>query len=142
MTFEGFDEAEGAWIDDSDEWEWIPTPRTGVPTALPVAGAWRVGLYAGAIEKIYMCKGHDEESSGAHFLIKWKGLVRPPAPPAQPLALAYNHLSAAAASAAVAASPSRSRPAAPMTAAASRSGVGHFRAPSGRRSLWCIDIAH
>ena len=46
-NFEGLDESEGAWIDDEDDWSWVPKPAGGVPPALPVAGAWRPGLLPG-----------------------------------------------------------------------------------------------
>lgn len=73
-TFEGFDESEGAWIDDEDDWQWVPIPAAGVPVALPVAGAWRPGVLAGPLEKIYLARV-SEQTGGAEFLVKWKGLA-------------------------------------------------------------------
>ena len=31
VHFHDFDESEGAWVDDTDEWHWVPTPPDGVP---------------------------------------------------------------------------------------------------------------
>ena len=76
VVFDEFDENEGAWVDDSDEWQWVPTPRGGLPTPLPVAGAWRPGLVAGGLEKIYLSRMPEEQEP--LMLVKWKGLVRPP----------------------------------------------------------------
>ena len=44
VAFHGFDEADSAWIDDSDEWNWAAAPADGVPPPPPVPGAWRQGL--------------------------------------------------------------------------------------------------
>ena len=102
VVFDEFDENEGAWVDDSDEWQWVPTPRGGLPPPLPVAGAWRPGLVAGALEKIYLSRMSDEQEP--LMLVKWKGLVRPPShrsnahrlpphPPSLPLSLSHCILS-------------------------------------------------
>ena len=73
VVFDDLDEADGAWCDDSDEWQWVPTPRTGLRPPVPVAGAWRPGLVAGGIEKIYLSRPTEQ---GPLLLVKWKGLVR------------------------------------------------------------------
>jgi hypothetical protein len=78
VVFDEFDENEGAWVDDSDEWQWVPVPRGGLLTALPVAGAWRPGLYAGPVEKIYLTRSSEH---GNTLLVKWKGMVRRAAMP-------------------------------------------------------------
>ena len=74
IAFDRFDETEGAWIDDNDEWHWLPMPRNGVPPAVPVPGAWRPGLSPGPIEKIYLTRLEDEDV-GTEFLVKWKELA-------------------------------------------------------------------
>ena len=87
--FDGFDEADGAWVDDSDEWGWSPAAQ---PAPDP-PGAWTPGEPAPPIDKIFLsreCKPaagavpaagvppdaaeppparHDE------LLVKWKGLA-------------------------------------------------------------------
>jgi chromodomain-helicase-DNA-binding protein 7 len=73
-NFEGLDESEGAWIDDEDDWSWVPKPAGGVPPALPVAGAWRPGLLPGPLEKIYLIR-LPEETGEPELLVKWKGLA-------------------------------------------------------------------
>ena len=73
VVFDDLDEGEGAWCDDSDEWQWVPTPRSGLRQPLPVAGAWRPGLVAGGIEKIYLSRPTEDVNL---LLVKWKGLVR------------------------------------------------------------------
>ena len=64
MVFDGLVEEEGAWVDDGDDWHWEKTPKRGLPTPLPVAGAWRPGEEAGLLEKIYLSRaaehGHFE----------------------------------------------------------------------------------
>lgn len=86
VHFDEFDETEGAWVDDTDEWQWVATPRTGVPPPLPVAGAWRPGLMPGAIEKIFLAKVSDQPPPenlppGSQWipptllLVKWKDLA-------------------------------------------------------------------
>ena len=72
MVFDEFDENDGAWVDDSDEWQWVPMPRGGLPRALPVTGAWRPGLLAGPVEKIYLSRPTEK---GLLLLVKWKGLA-------------------------------------------------------------------
>ena len=74
VVFDGYDEAEGAWVDDADEWSWLATPAAGVPPALPVAGAWRPGLAAGPIDKIFLSRTLDD-GFGREVLVKWKGLA-------------------------------------------------------------------
>ena len=73
VVFDDFDENEGAWVDDSDEWQWVPTPRTGLRAPLPVSGAWRPGVEAGPLEKIYLSRMG--EDTGPMMLVKWKGMA-------------------------------------------------------------------
>ena len=72
VHFEGLDESDGAWVDDTDEWKWVPSPPGGIPPAIPVHGAWRPGLYAGPVEKIFLARTGEEGAT--EVLVKWKGL--------------------------------------------------------------------
>ena len=74
MCFDGFPEAEGAWVDDNDEWCWRSKDTKPVPEVQPVPGAWLPGLYAGPVEKVFLRRAIDE--SNTEFYVKWKGLVR------------------------------------------------------------------
>ncbi|KAL1514522.1 hypothetical protein AB1Y20_003620 [Prymnesium parvum] len=74
VGFHGFDEADSAWIDDSDEWSWAPTPAAGVPPAPPVPGAYRPGLVPGPIDKIFLARTM-ADSDELELFIKWKGLA-------------------------------------------------------------------
>ena len=75
VHFDDFDETEGAWVDDSDEWNWVATPKSGVPPALPVAGAWRPEFAVPAIEKIYLTRPPEHEGGSLLLLVKWKDLA-------------------------------------------------------------------
>lgn len=74
VNFDRFDEAEGAWIGDEDEWGWLPRPKGGLPGAVPVAGAWRPGLSPGLVEKIFLSRLNDD-GDRTELLVKWKGLA-------------------------------------------------------------------
>ena len=80
VVFDDFAEDEGAWVDDSDEWQWVPIPRGGLPPALPVAGAWRPGFYAPPLEKIYLSRPGPQGSyppgvNTTQMYVKWKGMA-------------------------------------------------------------------
>ena len=80
VAFHGFDEADSAWIDDSDEWSWAATPPGGIPPAPPVAGAYQPGLIPGPIDKIFLVRTiagtEEQDDPSLELFIKWKGLVR------------------------------------------------------------------
>ena len=44
VVFDHFAEEEGAWIDDSDDWSWLPDGPT--PRPPPITGLWKPGLVA------------------------------------------------------------------------------------------------
>ena len=54
--YDGEEEYEGLWVDGTDEWEWITDEGSPPPAAPPVPGAWRAGLEAGPIEKIFLAR--------------------------------------------------------------------------------------
>ena len=75
-VFDDFDENEGAWVTDDDEWSWVAAPKGGLKKPMPVAGAWRPGLVAGLIDKIYLTRVLEREGEEHRLLlVKWKGLA-------------------------------------------------------------------
>jgi hypothetical protein len=74
VVFDHFEESEGAWVDGNDDWSWAPMPPDGLPRAVPVPGAWRPGLYAEPVEKIYLARVVEADGTTRLF-VKWKGLA-------------------------------------------------------------------
>ena len=71
VVFDGFDEAEGAWVDDSDDWTWSEGPEVKVPVPAAAAPAWSENQPAGLVDKIYLHRSN-EEGQADTFFVKWK----------------------------------------------------------------------
>ncbi|KAL1504942.1 hypothetical protein AB1Y20_008709 [Prymnesium parvum] len=80
VVFDGEDEHDGVWVDAKDEWEWATDAEAGPPPRRnPVAGMWRPGEDAGAIDKIFLSRRaeantDDGAAETLEFLVKWKEL--------------------------------------------------------------------
>ena len=74
LHFHGFEEADSAWVDDSDDWSWVQAPPGGVPDPPPVPGTYRRGFEPGGIDKIFLVRTLDNGEQ--EIYVKWKGLVR------------------------------------------------------------------
>ena len=70
VVFDGFDEAEGAWVDDSDDWTWSDDPEAKVPVPAAAPPAWSEGRPAGLVDKIYLHRSNEEGQLS--FFVKWK----------------------------------------------------------------------
>ena len=73
VCFDNFPEAEGAWVDDNDEWCWRNEEPAPVPEPVPVPGGWVRGLVAGPIDKIFLRRSMDGVATD--FFVKWKALA-------------------------------------------------------------------
>ena len=71
VVFDGFDEAEGAWVDDSDDWTWSNDPEVKVPVPAAAAPAWSENQPAGLVDKIYLHRSNEEGQHISYF-VKWK----------------------------------------------------------------------
>jgi hypothetical protein len=71
VVFDGFDEAEGAWVDDSDDWTWSDDPEVKVPVPAAAPPAWSENQPAGLVDKIYLHRSN-EEGQHISFFVKWK----------------------------------------------------------------------
>jgi hypothetical protein len=80
VVFDGFAEAEGAWVNDGDEWSWS---KNAPPVPEP-PGAWVPGGAAPAIDKIFSSREVKGDAGAAvdepgpvpeEYLIKWKGMA-------------------------------------------------------------------
>ena len=71
VVFDHFAEEEGAWIDDSDDWSWLPDGPT--PRPPPITGLWKPGLVAPPLDKIFLRRPLPPNST--EFYVKWKGMA-------------------------------------------------------------------
>ena len=71
VVFDGFDEAEGAWVDDSDDWTWSDDPEVKMPVPAAASPAWSENQPAGLVDKIYLHRSN-EEGQPITFFVKWK----------------------------------------------------------------------
>ena len=75
VVFDGFDEAEGAWVDDSDDWSWTDGPDVKLPVPAPSPPAWSESQPAGLVDKVFLHRT-DEKGQPSTFFVKWKEAVR------------------------------------------------------------------
>ena len=74
VVFDGFDEAEGAWVDDSDDWTWVDDPSVKEPRPAPPSECWQPNQPAGLIDKVFLHRSSPEGVPNA-FFVKWKDLA-------------------------------------------------------------------
>ena len=74
VVFDGFDEAEGAWVDDSDDWTWVDDPSVKEPRPAPPSDCWQPNQPAGLVDKVFLHRSTAEGVPNA-FFVKWKELA-------------------------------------------------------------------